>query len=307
MTSPTASSGTDSVTSMIGSSRTGAGGRHRLAHRDRARHAERLLGGVHRVVAAVEEPHAHALDREAGDRAVGHRVDDALLHRRDEPVRDHAALDRVDELEGPVAQRLDLDVAVAELTAPAGLLLVAAVRLGAARGSSPGTGTRGGLRSTSAPKRAFSRSTTTSTCICDSPATICSPVCWSRCRSIVGSSSCRRRSAGEDLVLVALGLGLHRERHDRRGQRDRRHRDRLVALGEPVARAGLLELGDGADVAGAERRRRARSPCPANGRSWPMRSLWCVRVFSTVRVVVHDALVDAEEVHAPRERVGAAS
>src|SRR4029079_17840192 len=51
---------------------------------------------------------------------------------RDEPLRDHAALDLVDELELAlaVAERLDLDVAVAELAPPARLLLVAPVGLG---------------------------------------------------------------------------------------------------------------------------------------------------------------------------------
>ena len=87
---------------------------------------------------AVEEPHAHALDRVAGDGALLHRLEHALLDRGDEAVRDHAALDRVDELELAAGQRLDLDVAVAELAAAAGLLLVAAVGLGASRGSSPG-------------------------------------------------------------------------------------------------------------------------------------------------------------------------
>ena len=51
-------------------------------------------------------------------------------------MRDHAALDLVDELEAravAVVERLDLDVAVAELAAPAGLLLVAPVRLGGPR------------------------------------------------------------------------------------------------------------------------------------------------------------------------------
>ena len=63
--------------------------------------------------------------------AVRHRLLAALLDRRDEALRDHAALDLVDELEAvAVGQRLDLDVAVAELAAPAGLLLVAPVGLG---------------------------------------------------------------------------------------------------------------------------------------------------------------------------------
>ena len=73
----------------------------------------------------------HVLDRVAGEHAAGHRLDDALLDRGDEAAGDHAALDRVDELEAlAVLVRLDLDLAVAELAAAAGLLLVAAVRLG---------------------------------------------------------------------------------------------------------------------------------------------------------------------------------
>ena len=67
-------------------------------------------------------------------------------------------------------------------------------------------GTRGGFSSTSTPKRSFIRPTITSTWICVRPATICSPVCSSRWRSIVGSSSWRRRSAVGDLLLVALRL-----------------------------------------------------------------------------------------------------
>ncbi len=43
--------------------------------------------------------HAHVLDRVAGDRAGAHRLEDALLDGRDEAARDHAALDRVHELE----------------------------------------------------------------------------------------------------------------------------------------------------------------------------------------------------------------
>src|SRR6266566_5174441 len=86
-------------------------------------------------------------------------------------------------------------------------------------------GTRGGFKVTSAPKRSFIRSTITSTWICERPATICSPVWASRWRSIVGSSSWRRRE---------------------------RERVFAVACGQDVTRVGLLELGHRADVAGPE-------------------------------------------------------
>ena len=57
-----------------------------------------------------------------------------FLDRRDELARDRAAEDVVDELEVAAArQRLELDLAVAELAVAAGLLLVAAVRLGRRR------------------------------------------------------------------------------------------------------------------------------------------------------------------------------
>ena len=95
-------------------------------------------------------------------------------------------------------------------------------------GSSPGTGTRGGFRLTSTPKRSLRRSTITSTCTCESPATICSPVCGSRWRSIVGSSSWSRRSAVNTLSSSPLLRGLHRERHHGRRQLDLRHLDRFV-------------------------------------------------------------------------------
>ena len=54
------------------------------------------------------------------------------------------------------------------------------------------------------------------------------------------------------LLLVALRLRLVGEGHHRRRQVERREGDRLLALAEHVAGLGLLQLGDRADVAGAE-------------------------------------------------------
>ena len=59
------------------------------------------------------------------------------------------------------------------------------------------------------------------------------------------------------------------------------HLDRLVARGQPVAGPGLLELGDGADVAGAELVDVAGLPEPSKVSSWPIRSLVWARVLST--------------------------
>src|SRR4029453_16277444 len=59
-----------------------------------------------------------------------HRLLDPLVHRRPEPLRDHAADDLVDELvAGVPLDRLEHDVAVAELPPTARLLLVAAMAL----------------------------------------------------------------------------------------------------------------------------------------------------------------------------------
>ena len=59
---------------------------------------------------------------------------DPLLHGRDELARNRAAEHLVGEVEVRApGQRLDADPAVAELPVAAGLLLVAAVRLGARR------------------------------------------------------------------------------------------------------------------------------------------------------------------------------
>jgi hypothetical protein len=97
----------------------------------------------------------------------------------------------------------------------------------------------------------------------------------------------------EDLLLVALGVRRHRERHDRCRQLDLRHLDRLVPCGQPVAGLGLLELGDGADVARADVLVEVAD------------ALLGVRArVEHLVVAAQHALVDAEEVDAPRERVG---
>ena len=79
----------------------------------------------------VEDRGAEIDHRVAGEEAAQPRVLQALLDGRDELPRDRAAEDVVDELEVAAArQRIELDLAVAELAVAAGLLLVAAVRLG---------------------------------------------------------------------------------------------------------------------------------------------------------------------------------
>src|SRR5829696_2585309 len=94
---------------------------------------ERILGGVDTMKRAVAEAHLHVNHGVAGDIPAGHRLDDSLLHRRDELARDGAADDAVLELEARTAgQRGELYPRVAELAPAAGLLLVAALGLGRA-------------------------------------------------------------------------------------------------------------------------------------------------------------------------------
>ena len=109
---------------------------------------------------------------------------------------------------------------------------------------------------------------------------------------------------GVDLVVVALVLGLHGEGHDRRRELDPRHVDRLVARREPVAGVGLLELGDRADVARPERVGVADVLAARHQQLADALLVMGARVHD-LRVVGHRALVDAEEVDAARERVGA--
>src|SRR6185369_16637874 len=97
------------------------------------------------MVLAVVDRDADVLERESRNRALGKRMADALLDRRDKLVRDRAADDVVDELEPAAArERLDPEVDLAELAGAAGLLLVAVVALGRARDRFP-VGDRGRL------------------------------------------------------------------------------------------------------------------------------------------------------------------
>ena len=263
---------------MIGSSSTGSACSSASRIACDAGQLEGDLGGVHGVVGAVEQPHAHVLDGIAGEHAGVHRLAHAFLDGGDERARDHAALDLVDELElvasavvGRLAERLDLDVAVAELAAPAGLLLVAAVRLRAAADRLLVGHARRLQRDLDAEALAQAVDDHLDVHLREAGDDLLAGllVAVQVDRRILLLQAAQR---GEHLLLVAPALGLDRERHHRRGQLQRGHLDRLVARGEPVPGAGLLELGDGADVAGPELLRRARPPCrrtPAAGRCAP--------------------------------------
>ena len=86
------------------------------------------------MVRAVNEDGLEVNHRVAGNRAALRGLDDALLDGGAELLRDGAAENLVLEDEAAAArQRLEHHLAVAELPAPARLLLVAALHLGARR------------------------------------------------------------------------------------------------------------------------------------------------------------------------------
>ena len=139
MMSPVNSSVVVISTFMTGSRIVGLAFCHGVLEGQRAGDLERHFRGVDVVVLAVEQPHLEVDHRIAGEEAAPAGLLDPLLDRRPEVVRDGAAEDLVGEREVLAArQRLDLDLAVGELAAAAGLLLVPAVAVGGLAGWSRG-------------------------------------------------------------------------------------------------------------------------------------------------------------------------
>ena len=168
------------------------------------------------------------------------------------PLRDHAAHDLVDELVALVRlHRLDLDVAVAELAAAAGLLLVAS--MGAGRlADRLAVGHARRLQVDLDPEPPVHALQHRLHVHLGEPA-------HDHLAGLLVAVHVQRRvlllqapQRGVHLVLVALAAGLDRERHHRRRQRDRLHGGRLVDIGQHVAGVGLLQLRDRADHAGTE-------------------------------------------------------
>ena len=276
----------------------------RLLHRQRARDLERHLGGIDGVVGAVVEPHAQILDRVAGDGALLHGLLHALLDGGDESRGDHPALDGVYELE-PCArlERLDLDVAVPELATTAGLLLVAPVSLGRlSDGFLIGHARRLEL-DLDAEARAQPLDDHLDVHLRETGDDLLAGLLVAvqidrRILLLEAPERC------EDLVLVSLALGLDRERHHRRRQPDLRHLHRLVARGKPIAGFRLLELRHRADVTRTEVSRMT-GLVALEGDQRPNALLGVSARVEHLRVLLDDALVDAEQVDAPGERIGA--
>src|SRR5262245_12560733 len=106
---------------------------HRLMEAGLGGDLERHFGRVHVVILAEEERHLNVHNRGPSERPALHAGDDPLLDRRDVLVGNNASLDLVKEPEPLAAlERLEPEVNLSELAAPAGLLLVAVLVLGLA-------------------------------------------------------------------------------------------------------------------------------------------------------------------------------
>ena len=197
-------------------------------------------------------------------------------------------------------------MAVAELAAAAGLLLVAALRAGLARGSSRGTAPAAGA---GRPRRRSGSSGAR-----PRPRRASATARRAAARRSAGRGAAEasdpprasRRSAVRHLLLVALRLRRDREAHHRLGEADVRQLDRSPrASSEDVA---------GQRRPSASRRRRCRrspsssasgrAPCPGGSSTWPMRSLRVRARVDEVRVAADRPVQDAEDVDAAGERVG---
>ena len=252
------------------------------------------------MVRAVDEQHAHALHRRAGELAVRHRLLDALVDRGPEALRDDAADDLVHELVADVPlERLEDDVAVAELAAAAGLLLVAGVGSRDSARIVSRYGTRGGCSSTSMPKRRLARSSATSTCIWLMPERISSPVCWSRRSRSVGVLLGQAPDGLRHLLLVALRLGVIAKLITGSGEAEVDRPFDATSLSSsrsPVCASFSLAT---APMSPAPNSLAAVCSLPCSSSSEPIRSLPLDRALTSVESPPTEPSSDAEEVDPP--------
>src|SRR5829696_513776 len=209
---------------------------------------ERILGGVDTMKRAVAEAHLHVNHGVAGDIPAGHRLDDSLLHRRDELARDGAADDAVLELEARTAgQRGELYPRVAELAPATGLLLVAALGLGRARDRLH----KGHLRR---PRLDLDPVAVLYALQRKLDVHLGEPgkdVLTRRLRTLQLERGILINHAPdrvEDLLFLTARPGADSERRRRLGKLDRFERHRLFGLAKGVEGRRIAELGDGDDV-----------------------------------------------------------
>src|SRR5215218_7170687 len=239
MMSPTSSEGVSTSTFTYGSSNTGWA------------FSTALLKAIDpATLNAFSEAHLHVNHGVAGDIPAGHRLDDSLLHRRDELARDGAADDAVLELEARTAgQRGELYPRVAELAPATSLFLVAALGLGRARDRLH----KGHLRR---PRLDLDPVAVLDSLQCEFDVHLGKP----------GQDVLARRLGAlqlergifidhapyrvEDLLFLTACLGADSERRGRLGKFDRLERYWLLGLAKGVEGRRIAELGDGDDVPG---------------------------------------------------------
>ena len=177
-----------------------------------------------------------------------------FLDRGNEPARDRAAEDLVDEFELAAArQRLHLDLAVAELAVAAGLLLVPAVRLDARRDR---LAIRNAWRleqhfDAEAPLQLRDRDLDVHLALAGEQQLVRLRIAVVLDRRIFFLETMHRRA---DLVFVAAALRLDRVRQHGLGERDLRERGACGLVGERVVGLGVFQFRHRADVAGLELR-----------------------------------------------------
>ena len=255
------------------------------------------------MVRAVDEQDAHALDGRARELAVRHRLLDPLVDRRPEALRDDAADDLVHELVADVAlHRLEHDVAVAELAAPARLLLVAGV---CPRFRADRLEVRHARRvqldvHPEAALDAFERDLDVHLAHAREDLLAGLLVAAEpEGRIFLGEPADRARH----LLLVALRLRRHGEAHHRLGEAEVDGLDVDVLVEQQVAGLRLLQLRDRADVAGAEVL--AGRVLLALQLEQRAHALLALRAAVDQRRVAGDGPVEhSEEVDAPSERIG---
>jgi hypothetical protein len=244
---------------------------------------ERQLRGVDVVVLAVDQPHPEVDHRVAGQVAAVARLLDPLVDRRAEVVRDGAAEDLVLELVLLAAlHRLDDDLAVGELAAAAGLLLVAPVPLGLALDRLA----VGHLRRVEDHLHLVAALQ-----LADDDLDV--QLAGAGEQVLAGLRVAAGAQGGvlleqavqgvADLVLVALRLRLDGEGDRRRRDRDPRQLRRVVAVGESVAALRVLSLATppmspadqmlhGGALLALQRHQRAQAAPARRGWRW---SPWC--------------------------------
>ena len=127
------------------------------------------------------------------------------------------------------------------------------------------------------------------------------PLSWSEETRKLGSSAARRESDAH-LLLVRLGLGLHRDLDDRIRELHPLEDDRGVRRAQGVA-GGVLEVDQGDDVAGERASMSSRSlACISSMR--PTFSFLSLTEFITVERALELARIDAGEGQGADERVG---